>query len=412
MSLTPLVILAAVIVLIAVRQVGALRLQIWQAMTVGAVATLLTGSLAPVAALRAVELDVILFLFGMFVLGRALEVSGLLAALTYRAVRRAHRADALLAVFIVAVGVAGAVLMNDTVAVVGTPLAVGLARSHGMHPRVLLFALMLAVTTGSVASPIGNPQNLLIALHGDAGSPFITFLVWLGLPTLIALGVVWAVLRVAFRGDFHARGLDHAPAPIEDAALARIGGVALAVLLALIGVKVASISLGLGEGPRLTTIALLPAALVLLGSRRRFEVLRGVDWPTLAFFAALFIVVAGVAASGAVDRVVEALGPNAAHPSVVLAASALLSQVVSNVPLVALYLPVLDGVEAGPAAAMALAAGSTIAGNLAVLGAASNVIVIDIAERRFGERIGFVEFLRLGVPLTALQLGVYALFLA
>jgi len=411
MSPTPLVILGVVVALIAVRQVGRVRLQIWQVMTAGAVAMLLTGTLGPVVALRAVDVDVILFLFGMFVLGRAVEVSGLLAALTHRVVRRARRADALLAVFIVATGVAGALLMNDTLAVVGTPVAVGLARSHGMRPRVLLFALMFAVTTGSVASPIGNPQNLLIALHGGLGSPFVTFLAALGLPTLGALVLVWAVLRVAYRRDFHARGLEHDAAPIEDAALARIGGVALAALIGLIALKIAWISAGLGEGPRLTVIALIPAAIVLVASRRRVEVLRGVDWPTLAFFAALFIVVAGVGTSGAVEWVVDALGPRAAEPGVVLVSSALLSQVVSNVPLVALYLPVLDAVEAPRVSALALAAGSTIAGNVAVLGAASNVIVIDLAERRFGERIGFVEFVRLGVPLTVLQLALYALFL-
>ena len=79
--------------------------------------------------------------------------------------------------------------------------------------------------------------------------------------------------------------------------------------------------------------------------------------------------------------------------------------------MVALSLPVLDAVEAPRVSALALAAGSTIAGNVAVLGAASNVIVIDLAERRFGERIGFVEFVRLGVPLTVLHLALYALFL-
>ena len=186
---------------------------------------------------------------------------------------------------------------------------------------------------------------------------------------------------------------------------------AIVVLLVLIASKIAWLSLGGGEGLRLTPLALIPAAIVLLGSPRRVEIARGIDWPTLAFFASLFVVVAGIGQSGAVERVVEALGDAVAQPAVVLAVSALLSQVVSNVPLVALYLPILHGVEAPEHVLLALAAGSTITGNLTILGAASNVIVIDIAERRFGERIGFVEFMRIGVPLTVLQLAVYALFL-
>ena len=411
MSVMPLAVLGAVIALIAVRQVGNVRLQIWQVMAVGAAAMVLTGAITPAAALRAVDADVLLFLFGMFALGRALEESGLLADLTYRAVRRAGSADALLAVFLLAVGIASAGLMNDTLAVVGTPVAIHLARSHGMPPRLLLFALAFAVTTGSVASPIGNPQNLLIALHAHLASPFGAFLGGLALPTLAALGLVYAVLRVAFRRDFHARPLVHEPGAIVDAALARLSAVALAVLLALIALKVAWISAGAGEGPRLTLIALVPAALVLIVSPRRVEIARGVDWQTLGFFASLFVVVAGVERSGAVEWVVQALGEGVAHPPVIVAASTLLSQVVSNVPLVALYLPVLEGAHAPAGAFLALAAGSTIAGNLAVLGAASNVIVIDVAERRYGERIGFGEFLRLGLPLTAAQLVVYAVFL-
>src|SRR5690606_16125513 len=114
---------------------------------------------------------VLLFLFGMFVMGRALEESGLLAELTFRTMRRAKTASALIATFLVATGLASAVLMNDTLAVVGTPVAVSLARSHGLPPKMLLLGLAFAVTTGSVLSPIGNPQNLLIALHGGLIGP-------------------------------------------------------------------------------------------------------------------------------------------------------------------------------------------------------------------------------------------------
>lgn len=94
----------------------------------------------------------------------------------------------------------------------------------------------------------------------------------------------------------------------------------------------------------------------------------------------------------------------------ILALSVMLSQVVSNVPFVALYLPVLNQIGATAQALVALAAGSTIAGNLSILGAASNVIIIQNAERN-GATITFLEFVKIGIPLTAVNLFVYWLFL-
>lgn len=94
------------------------------------------------------------------------------------------------------------------------------------------------------------------------------------------------------------------------------------------------------------------------------------------------------------------------EPVMVSAASGVLSQVVSNVPLVALYLRVIGDIKASERALMALVAGSTLAGNLTILGAASNVLIVEHAERRFGERVGFFEFLRAGIPLT---LGSFAI---
>jgi Na+/H+ antiporter NhaD/arsenite permease-like protein len=91
--------------------------------------------------------------------------------------------------------------------------------------------------------------------------------------------------------------------------------------------------------------------------------------------------------------------------------SVLLSQLLSNVPLVALYLPVLMQAGALTKGMMALAAGSTIAGNLTILGAASNVIIIQNAEKRSGATLAFLEFVRIGVPLTAINVAVYWLFL-
>lgn len=398
----PLVVLACVIVLIAVRQVGGVRLRIWQIMLAGALGMLATNSIAPSEAARAIDLDVMLFLAGMFVVGRALEDSGVLAEASFHLFARARTTSALAALVVVGSGLASAVLMNDTVAIVGVPVVVALARVHGLNPRPLLLGLAFGVTAGSVVSPIGNPQNLLVALEVEA-NPFITFAAWLAAPTAIALALTYVALRLASPG--HASALDVLPTPaLARSGLARVSRIAVALLVALVVLRVILVGVEGAPGVRLTVIALAPAALILALARERTSVLRGVDWPTLAFFAALFVVVEAVDDAGVTAEVVGNLGARVGETPVILAVSAGLSQLVSNVPLVALYLPALGEVGAGNEAYMALAAGSTLAGNLTLIGAASNVIVVDVAERRFGIRIGFWEFTRIGAPLALAQI--------
>src|SRR5690606_36269171 len=116
-------------------------------------------------------------------------------------------ADGSVLMILFGAGLTSAVLMNDTLAIVGTPLVLRLAREHRLEPRLLLMTLAVAVTTGSVLSPIGNPQNLLIAIDGPVPSPFLTFLQALALPTFLNLVLAYAVLRVMWPTAFHATTL-------------------------------------------------------------------------------------------------------------------------------------------------------------------------------------------------------------
>lgn len=406
----PVLILALVFAMIAVRKIGKVRLQIWQVMLGGAAAALLTAQITPLDALRAVNPDVMLFLFGMFVVGHALEESGCLAQLAYRFFKRARSADALILFVLFGMGAGSAFLMNDTLAIVGTPVVLRLARRHGMSARLLLLALAFGVTTGSVASPIGNPQNLMIALDPRVQRPFVSFARFLFVPTLVNLAVAFFVLRAFYRDHFHDRPLQHEAEPIRDVRLAAIARVSLVLLLCLVGVKVLLVLAGVRFDFRLTWIALAAAAPVLAVSRRRGEILRGIDWHTLVFFAAMFVLMQSVWDCGFFQTVIGRLRLDITTTPAILCAAIGLSQLISNVPLVALYLPVLGQAGAATAEMMALAAGSTIAGNLFILGAASNVIIIQNAERKGGETLTFWEFARVGVPLTAVNALVYWLW--
>jgi Na+/H+ antiporter NhaD/arsenite permease-like protein len=195
--------LAAVLVVIAARKIGRFPVRIWQAMAGGALLVLLTGAITPTDALRAIEPDVMVFLFGMFVLGEALVESGALYAVAYAMLDRIRSTDALVLALLFGSALASALLMNDTLAVIGTALALQLAREHRIDARLLLLTLAFGITIGSVASPIGNPQNLLIAVRGPVPSPFLTFAGALAVPTLLNLLLTYGVLRWRYRAAFH-----------------------------------------------------------------------------------------------------------------------------------------------------------------------------------------------------------------
>ncbi|MDA0262705.1 MAG: SLC13 family permease [Chloroflexi bacterium] len=405
----PLVVLGSVFLLIAVRQVGRLRLAIWQSMTLGAIAVLVTGQITPSKALDAVNLDVMAFLFGMFVVGRALEESGYLAVVGHHIFGRVRSTAMLLLALLFAAGFASAVLMNDTLAIIGTPLAILLARRYNLSPKLLLLALAFSITIGSVMSPIGNPQNLLIALGGDMRNPFLPFLRGLALPTILNLLIAFLFLRLYYRGEFKPLVPDNTPAVITDRSLARLARLALLIIAVLILAKICLALLSVEV--RLTYIAISGAVPLLLLSRRRLELLRTVDGYTLVFFAAMFVLMGSVWGTGFFQARVDGLNVDITSTPVILAVSILLSQLMSNVPMVALYLPSLLHAGAPQEALLAVAAGSTIAGNLTILGAASNVIIIQYAERHGGQTLTFWEFFRIGAPLVAANTLVYWLFL-
>lgn len=373
----------------------------------GAVAMLVSGSVDPLAACLAIDPDVMIFLFCMFLVGVALEESGYLATLSAAVLGHARTTGGLVVLIVLSAGLGSALLMNDTLAVIGTPLVLGYAARCGIRSKCLLLALAFAVTTGSAASPIGNPQNLLAATSGNFADPLAAFFLVLAPPTALALLLVCAVLFVAFRKEW-GKNLD-APAPpvcTGDPALAALARASLFIIVALIAAKIVLFAAAPDLDLPLAAVAVSAAVPLLLFSPRRFELVGKVGWTTLVFFVSLFVVMAGVQESGVPGWMLA--GQDGAAPSVptILAGSIVLSQFISNVPFVALALPILDAAGAGETGMLALAAGSTLAGNLTIAGAASNVIIVQGAEKR-GAALEFFEFVKIGLPLTLLQGLVY-----
>jgi Na+/H+ antiporter NhaD/arsenite permease-like protein len=227
-----------VLALVAARNVARIPLGIWQIMGLGALVVLASGATSPEAAWSAIDWEVIGFLFGVFVLGHALVESGWLGAMSARLLSRVKGADALLIAVIFITAVGSAFLMNDTLAVIGTPIVLALARDHRLPPVLLLLALAFGVTIGSVMSPIGNPQNLLIALHGGIHNPFVDFVGTLGPPTVLNLLVAYALLRFVFRRHIHGEALAHLLATVADPKLARLAALSLGLLVLAVLIRI------------------------------------------------------------------------------------------------------------------------------------------------------------------------------
>jgi len=403
-----IIILVVVFLLIAVRQVGKVKLRIWQVMLGGAVAVLLTGEISPLDAATAVNIDVMLFLLGMFIVGEALYESGYLSHLSYRLFKRAKSVDQLILLILFGFGFLSAFLMNDTLAIIGTPMMIYFAKKHQTSPKLLMLALAIAVTTGSVMSPIGNPQNLLIALNGGMMNPFVTFFRHLAIPTIINLFAAYLLLRLLFKGEFKSGALNHQEEPITNPKLAMLSKISLILIFILIALKIAFVFSGVQIDIRLTYIALIAAAPIVLFGRERVAVVKNIDWSTLVFFIAMFVLMGAVWNSQFLQD--HMTGLDVLSIPIILVISVALSQLISNVPFVALYLPLLTLANSTDINMVALAAGSTIAGNLFILGAASNVIIIQNAEKK-GETLKFLEFAKIGIPLTIINIFVYWVFL-
>jgi Na+/H+ antiporter NhaD/arsenite permease-like protein len=407
------IVLAIVFVLIAVRRVGTLRLQIWQVMLAGAIAVLLTGQISPLTAISYVDPTVIVFLLGIFVVGQALTESGYMQYLSYRLFRRAKSVDSLVLLILFAMGLASAFLMNDTLAIIGTPVMLFFAARERINPKLMLMALAFAVTIGSVASPIGNPQNLLIASSGLLGAePFATFFARLAIPTVINLLIAFALLRLFYRDEFRGRRLAHESIKIKDVKLAGICKISLSLLVISIIAYITTLSLKIDMGFNLAYIAVISAAPILILSEKRARIVRDIDWGTIVFFIALFILVGSVWQSGFINTLMQGSGINFDSMPAIFGVSIIGSQFISNVPMVLLYLKLLSLTKLPVAAVMALAAGSTIAGNMFILGAASNVIIVQNAEKRSGQTLTSLDFAKIGIPLTILSALVYWAFLS
>ena len=412
MSQFPLIILLSVLAIIAVRQLLPIRLAIWQIMTAGAVCVLVNGSITLKHAFGAIDWDVIGFLFGVFIIAQGLEKSNALDSLLIKYFGKMNSGFKLLFYFMLISAIGSAVLMNDAIAIMGVPVIILLSKRAPQLKWPLFFALAFSVTIGSNLSPIGNPQNLLIANSGMP-HPFWHFIKSLWLPSILNLAIAFGYLSFIYKKQLvQSLNLDHALDSLDnkskaDINLAKLSRISCLILVLLILIKILLDSFHSSLHLPFSLISVLACLPVILGSKQRFSLLKQIDWGTLLFFVSLFILISCVWQSGVLQTQVNHYGKYLLNLPTLMGVSVVGSQIVSNVPLVALYLPILKTHSADMNMYMALAASSTIAGNLSIIGAASNVIILQKFEKLDNFTLGFGKFFIMGLPLVLVNLLVY-----
>ncbi|HLQ03528.1 MAG TPA: SLC13 family permease, partial [Nitrososphaerales archaeon] len=310
---------------IILRNLKGFTLPIWAILLAGAVAMVFVGSIGVVDAYQAVNLPVITFLFSMFALVTALDISGALESFANALLRRAKKPEDVIFLTFFGFALGSSILMNDTLALMGTPIMISLSRRMKISPRPLLLTLAFAVTIGSVVTPMGNPQNLLIALASGISAPVIGFAYYLLLPTLLNLAATYLVLRLIFKkeltkagAEFEKPSLLQAGTRVQGRGLARLSISLLILTLILILAVNLLEALGVRQPFGISEVSLLGAALLLVLSGRGREILQAMDWGILLLFAGLFVLMQSLSNNGIIALVAQylpALGKGDPHAS-------------------------------------------------------------------------------------------------
>jgi len=368
----------------------------------GAIVLVALGAVPVSGAWTAVDAPTLLLLFGLMIVSAQLRLGGFYGAITRRLGVTQTSPERLLAIFIVVAGLLSAFLANDIVCLAMAPVLASVCWRRGLDPVPFLISLACAANVGSAATLIGNPQNILIGQHLHLS--FGGYLADGVVPALLGLVVVWLVLVQAYRGRWQRQApvLEERREPHWSRWQTSKG------LIVLVGLVVVFL---VWPVPR--EAAALVAAGILLLSRRFHtrDMIGQVDWQLLVLFAGLFVVNHAMLQSGLFQSGLDHLrgsGIDMASSGWLFGGTAVLSNVVSNVPAVMLL---LAAGAANPHAGPILALASTLAGNLIVVGSIANIIVVEQAARQ-GVPISWRDHARIGVPVTLLTLAIAAGWLA
>lgn len=373
----------------------------------GAALLVLSQTIDQDGALEAIHFDTLGLLAGMMIVVRLTETTGVY---TYVAIRAGQLSKGRPFLLVIALAIPTAVLSafldNLTTILLMVPITFLLADAFDIDPIPLILIEVMACNIGGTATLIGDPPNIMIA--SATGLTFMDFIVNVAPIAYFTTAVVVCLLYFAFRRKLtiapEARTkvmeLDAKRSIENPDELKRLLPVLLLTILAFF------VHAPLNLEP--ATVALAGATAMLLLSRQSLEeTLGGIEWPTLFFFVGLFVMVGALEHTGAIDELTQAIvsltdGDRTAELLAITWVASIVGGIVDNIPLTATMIPVVESIEGGVgdnAYWWALSLGACFGGNLTIISAAANVAAAGMASRA-GQPIGFVQFLRVGVPVT------------
>jgi Na+/H+ antiporter NhaD/arsenite permease-like protein len=368
---------------------------------VGAGLMVASGALPVDDAYKAVDLDTMTLLLGMMIVVASLRLSGFFSVANAWVRAHAKRPLILLGAVVATSGVCSAFLVNDAICLVLTPLVLELTLALGRRPVPYLLAVAMASNVGSTATITGNPQNIMIGSFSHI--PYSKFALTLSPVALMGLLVTVALIALCHRDEFAGSAQLEAPRP-------RIHVNRVLVTRALLATLIMIALFFAGVMP--AKAAIIIGGLLLLTRRvKSRRVYAEIDWSLLLMFAGLFIIVAGAQHALLGPDIITAVGRlHLEQVPVLSAVTAVLSNLVSNVPAVLMLKPFVEALKDQDTAWLTIAMASTLAGNFTVLGSIANLIVVQRAAAS-GVEISFWAYFRVGAPLTVITLAIGTLWL-
>src|SRR5436309_11160599 len=368
----------------------------------GAALMLAIGAVTPEEAYHAINLDTLALLLGMMIVVAHLRLSGFFRLVTGWALAHAHSPLILLAIVAITAGGLSAFLVNDAVCLVMTPLVIEVTRSLRRDPIPYLLAVAMSSNVGSVATLTGNPQNMIVGAVSRI--PYTTFAATLAPVAAAGLLLVIVLLAALWWDEFRRPAqltAKSSPPRLHRPQLIKAVLVTLGVIVSFFaGVPVAK-------------AAILGGALLLITRAiKARKVYREIDGSLLLMFAGLFVVVAAeekILFTPAAVGVVQAFHLDDVY--ILTAVTAILSNIISNVPAVLALKPFVQGLIDQNRIWLVIAMSATLAGNLTLVGSVANLIVAERA-RAAGIEISFWAYCRAGIPLTVITPAIGAWWLS
>ena len=397
------------------------------AAVLGATLMVGTGVLTESDLASAINWQALGVLLGMFIIASSLREAGFFEWVGLHLARSvdAHPIRMYILLPLMTAGLAS-LLDIVTVALFIVPLTVEVFEGLEIDPVPFVIAEVLAANIGGIATMVGDPTNIIIG--SSLGLTFNQFLQNTAPIALAAIAVNSVLLYLKNRNFLHRDAMTrHRQRPVLDLrspseAVKDRGLLRVSLVSLLLAVSFLVVHTFLGVSAALAT--LLPAFLILVYESSRSNevqhVLARIDWQIFFFFGGLFILVAALGKTGVLSmlgsEMIQISGGNLAlSVTLVLWVTALISQLVDNVPLATVFIPVIAAMASTPGVpvaplAWALAVGTGIGGMATPLGTASNLVALNILNKP-KQRLSFARFAKRSIPLTIINLAIANLIL-